>query len=275
MRIRKAIILCALLICIASALLIGCGEKQNRTVILATTTSTYDTGLLDQIEPLFLEKTGYTLKIVAVGTGEALRMGREKAADVLLVHAKPAEEKFIAQGHGVERVPVMHNDFVILGPQSNPAQIGMNDLAVDAFKTIAVSKVPFVSRGDNSGTYKKEQSIWKEAGTKPDKRWYIETGQGMGASLKIADEKQAYILTDRGTFYSIETNLDLTILNAGSKQLLNHYSVIEVTPGPEKTVNTKGARAFRNFITSTQCQQLIRAFRKNNKQLFHPDVLPK
>ena len=273
MKIRTAIILSALLSCIASALLIGCGAKQNRKVILATTSSTYDTGLLDQIEPLFQEQTGYNLTIVAVGTGEALRMGREKVADVLLVHAKPAEEKFIAEGYGVERVPVMHNDFVILGPKSNPAGIGLNDMATDAFKTIAASKSNFVSRGDNSGTHKKEKSIWKESGVEPDRQWYIETGQGMGASLKIADEKQAYILSDRGTFYAMEANLKLVILNAGSQQLLNYYSVIEVTPGPERTVNTEGARAFRDFMTSKKCQELIRDFRKNNQQLFYPDVL--
>ena len=273
MKISRTILLFAVIICITCALLIGCGAKEDNTVILATTTSTYDTGLLDQIEPLFQRKTGYSLKIVAVGTGEALRMGREKVADVLLVHAKPAEEQFIAEGYGIERVPVMHNDFVVLGPQTNPAGIGLNDVAPDTFKTIAASESIFVSRGDNSGTHKKEKAIWKDAEVQPNGQWYLETGQGMGASLKIADEKKAYILSDRGTFYAMEKNLDLLILNTGGEQLLNYYSVIEVTPGPERTVNTEGARAFRDFMVSKECQELIRDFRKNNKQLFYPDAI--
>lgn len=261
------------MICIAGALLIGCGAKENRNVILATTTSAYDTGLLDQIEPLFREKTGYNLKIIAVGTGQALRMGREKIADVILVHSKPDEEEFVAKGYGIERVPVMHNDFVILGPRSNPARIGIKDATVDAFRTIATTKSLFVSRGDNSGTHKKENALWEDAGITRDPKWYIEAGQGMGASLKIADEKQAYILSDRGTFYSMENTLGLVILNPDGKHLLNFYSVIEVTPGPGDNVNTIGAHAFRDFITSKECQQLIRDFRKNNKQLFHPDAI--
>jgi len=266
-------VLCICLICTASALFIGCGEKKNLNVILATTTSTYDTGLLDQIEPLFRQETGYSLKIVAVGTGEALRMGRDKAADVLLVHAGEAEKQFVHEGYGLKRVPVMHNDFVVLGPESNPARIETDQTAGEAFKTIAAAKSKFVSRGDNSGTDKKEKSIWKNAGIEPERDWYMETGQGMAASLKIADEKKAYILSDRGTFYAIEQHLDLVILNAGSTGLLNYYSVIEVTPGRERTVNTAGARAFSQFLVSKQCQELIANFKKNNKQLFYPDAL--
>ncbi len=250
----------------------GC-RKENKTVLLATTTSIYDTGLLDEIGKVFSEYSGYIFKTVAVGTGEALRMGCEGVVDVLLVHSKPDEEEFIKKGYGIERVVVMHNDFVILGPALNPAVVEMGDSASAAFKKIARTKSLLVSRGDNSGTHKKEMQIWKKVGIEPRDDWYIESGQGMGASLNIADEKNAYILCDRGTFYSMEKRLRLRILNAGDAELINYYSVIEVKPRGKRKVNSDGARAFREFMVSEKGQKLITDFKRNGEQLFYPGVV--
>ncbi|HEY5729453.1 MAG TPA: substrate-binding domain-containing protein, partial [Anaerolineales bacterium] len=203
----------------------------NPTLILATTTSTLDSGLLDVLIPMFETESGFTVQTVAVGTGQALKMGEEGNADVLLVHAPKSEEEFMAGGFGKDRAPVMHNDFVIVGPASDPAGINGLAAASEALKKIFDSGSTFISRGDDSGTHKKELSLWESAELDPGgQAWYLETGQGMGASLIVASEKNAYTLTDRGTYLATRQNLELFILLEGDPPLLNPYHVITVNP---------------------------------------------
>ncbi len=247
--------------------------KDKKDIILATTTSTQDSGLLDVLVPLFEKQTGYTVKVIAVGTGAALRMGERGDADVLLVHAPPAEEAFMEAGHGIEREYVMYNDFVIVGPAEDPAQVrGMTD-AVAALKRIAGAKALWISRGDDSGTHKKEKALWKEAGITPGGEWYQESGQGMGATLRIASEKGAYTLTDRGTYLNLRDTLSLDILVEGDPRLYNVYHVIVVNPDKHPDINVEGARAFADFMTSPQVQDIIREYGvdKFGEPLFHVD----
>lgn len=247
----------------------------RRDLILATTTSTQDSGLLDVLIPLFEQQSGYTVKVVAVGTGAALRMGERGDADVLLVHAPEAEEAFMAAGHGSEREYVMYNDFIIVGPADDPAQIrGLTD-ASEALKRIARAGSLWISRGDDSGTHKKEKALWKAAGftyeTISSSPWYQETGQGMGATLRIASEKRGYTLTDRGTYLHLKHTLDLEVLVQGDERLYNVYHVIVVNPEKHPNVNVEGARAFADFITSPQVQDIIRAYGVDEfgEPLFH------
>lgn len=231
-------------------------------MILATTTSTQDSGLLDVLIPAFEKKSGYAVKVVAVGSGAALKMGEEGNADVLFVHSPAAEAAFMEKGFGDERRLVMHNDFVIVGPSADPAGIkGLS--AVGALKKIAAAEATFVARGDESGTSTKELGLWKKAeldpkGTMP--AWYIETGQGMGATLTIASEKGAYTLTDRATFLANKANLSLEILLEGENALLNIYHVITVSPAKWPEVNTAGAEAFAEFVLSAEGREIISAF---------------
>ncbi|NPA91260.1 MAG: extracellular solute-binding protein [Chloroflexi bacterium] len=250
---------------------------QHKELILATTTSTRDSGLLDVLVPLFEQQTGYHVKVIAVGTGAALRMGEKGDADVLLVHAPPAEEAFMKAGHGIEREYVMYNDFVIVGPEEDPAHIrGMKD-AVQALKKIAQAQALWISRGDDSGTHKKERALWKEAGFDPSELpaqpWYQETGQGMGATLRIASEKGAYTLTDRATYLNLHDTLTLQILVEGDPRLYNVYHVIVVNPDKNPNINVEGARAFVDFLTSPQVQDIIRSYGvdKFGQPLFHVD----
>jgi tungstate transport system substrate-binding protein len=248
----------------------------NPNLILATTTSTQDSGLLDVLVPLFQEQTGFTVQTVAVGSGQAMQMGTDCNADVLLVHSPAAEKTFMDEGSGKERELVMHNDFIIVGPAADPAGIkGMS--AADSFKAIAAAEAPFVARADKSGTSTKELGIWKSAEidpatTKP--AWYLETGQGMGASLTIASEKGAYTLTDRATYLANKGNLQLDILAEGEKALLNIYHVITVNP--EKCIknNYDGAVAFKDFMVSPATQEVIGQFgtEKFGQPLFTPDA---
>ncbi len=247
----------------------------RRDLILATTTSTQDSGLLDVLVPLFEQQSGYTVKVVAVGTGAALRMGERGDADVLLVHAPEAEEAFMAAGHGSEREYVMYNDFIIVGPANDPAHIrGLTD-AADALKRIAEAGSLWISRGDDSGTHKKEKALWRAAGfayeSISSSPWYQETGQGMGATLRIASEKGGYTLTDRGTYLHLKHTLDLDILVQGDERLYNVYHVIVVNPEKHPNVNVEGARAFADFITSPQVQDIIRAYGVDEfgEPLFH------
>jgi tungstate transport system substrate-binding protein len=259
-------------------LLSACGPAAptNPNIILATTTSTQDSGLLDVLVPLFQEQTGYVVQTVAVGSGAAMQMGTDCNADVLLVHSPSAEKTFMDEGSGKERELVMHNDFIIVGPASDPAGIkGMK--AADAFKAIAAAEAPFVARADKSGTSTKELGIWKTAEldpatTKP--AWYIETGQGMGASLIIASEKGAYILTDRATYLANKDTLDLDILAEGEKALLNIYHVITVNPEKCPKINTDGAVAFKDFMIDAKTQEVIGQFgtEKFGQPLFTPDA---
>jgi len=248
----------------------------NPNLILATTTSTQDSGLLDVLVPMFEAQTGYIVQTVAVGTGEALKMGEEGNADVLLVHAPSSEVTFMDGGFGKDRMLVMHNDFIIVGPADDPAAI--NGLGPkDAFLAIYNAGVNFVSRGDDSGTHKKEVSFWKKAEKDPAAEkpaWFIETGQGMGASLTVASEKQAYILTDRATFLANKDKLQLEILLEGNNALLNVYHVITVNPDKWPAVNYEGAMAFAKFITDPATQAVIAEFglEKFGQPLFYPDA---
>lgn len=246
-------------------------RPSPRDLILATTTSTRDSGLLDVLVPMFEQETGYTVKVVVVGTGAALRMGANGDADVLLVHAPEAEEQFMAEGHGSERLLVMYNDFVIVGPAEDPAGVrGMGD-AVAALGRVAQAEVLWLSRGDDSGTHKKEKKLWKEAGITPSGTWYQESGQGMGATLRIASEKGAYTLTDRATYLNLRHTLDLEVLVKGDSRLFNVYHVIVVNPEKHPGVNVEGAQAFADFITSPQVQDIIRAYGVDRfgEPLFH------
>lgn len=229
---------------------------------------------MDVLLPAFTAKTGYTVQLVAVGSGQALKIGEQGNADVILLHSPAAEKEFVANGFGIDRRLVMHNDFVIVGPASDPAGI-RGENPVDALKKIFASRVTFVSRGDDSGTHVKELALWKNAGLDPaGEDWYLETGQGQGATLSIASEKGGYALTDRGTFLAYKSNVDLEILVEGDPFLLNVYHVITVNPEKFPKVNLEGAKAFAKFITSDEGQKIIADFGvdKFGQPLFFPDA---
>jgi len=251
-------------------------KPANPNLILATTTSTQDSGLLDVLIPLFEKETGFKVQTVAVGSGQAMEMGQQGNADVLLVHSPSAEKTFMSEGYGKDRALIMHNDFIIVGPADDPARIkGLS--AVDAFKAIAAAETPFVARADKSGTSTKELGIWKKAELDPataKPAWYIETGQGMGASLIIASEKGGYILTDRATFLANKANLQLELLVEGDNSLLNVYHVITVNPDKWPKVNYDGATAFMKFMTDPATQEAIGKFgvEKFGQPLFIPDA---
>ncbi len=248
----------------------------NPDLILATTTSTQDSGLLDVLVPLFEQETGYKLKVVAVGTGAALQMGQEGNADVLLVHAPSSEKTYMDGGFGKERFLIMHNDFIVVGPAADPAGIKGDASAADAFKKIAESQAPFISRGDNSGTNTKELALWKSAGIDVSQKpaWYTESGQGMGATLTIASEKNAYTLTDRATYLANKANLQLDLLVEKDNSLLNVYHVITVNPEKWPKINYDGAIAFAKWLTEPTTQQVIGSFgvEKFGQPLFIPDA---
>jgi len=243
-------------------------------VILATTTSTQDSGLLDILVPLFEKKTGYFLKTVSVGTGQALALGGRGEADVVLVHAPEAEKKYVAEGTLINRRLVMHNDFIIIGPEADPANVRGRKRAVGAFRRIAAAKAPFVSRGDNSGTNILEKKLWKQAGIEPEGSWYLQSGQGMGQTLGIASEKLAYTLTDRGTYLALKKRVALDILVERDGPLLNIYSVMEVNPSRFPKVNASGGKAFADFMVSAGAQAVIKTFgvEKFGEPLFFPDA---
>jgi len=261
---------------LVSVLLFGCASQPtNTTLILATTTSTQDSGLLDVLIPLFETESGYTVQTVAVGTGQALKMGEEGNADVLLVHAPKSEEEFMANGFGKDRAAVMHNDFVIVGPASDPAGIKGMTSVVDALTHIYESGSTFVSRGDDSGTHKKEIGLWSEGVLDPSgQAWYLETGQGMGSTLIVASEKNAYTMTDRSTYLALQENLELEILLDGAPPLLNPYHVMTVNPEKWADVNYEGAMAFYNFMIAPETQKVIAEFGvdKYGQPLFFPDA---
>jgi tungstate transport system substrate-binding protein len=250
-------------------------QAQEKTVILATTTSTQDSGLLDVLIPIFERKTGYFVKTIAVGSGQAMAMGQKGEADVLLVHSPTAEKKFIAEGYGVNRRLIMHNDYIIVGPPDDPAKIKGLKLASDAFKKIASVQALFLSRADKSGTHSKEMDIWKAPGIKPEgEKWYQQTGLGMGQTLSVTAEKKGYTLADRGTYLALKKNLGLDILVEGDAILLNIYHVIEVNPAKWPKVNVPGGKAFADFMVSNETQAIIKTFGvdKFGSPLFFPDV---
>ena len=253
----------------------GKDAPKQKNIILATTTSTQDTGLLDVLIPIFEKETGYFVKTIAVGSGQAMAMGQKGEADVLLVHSPDAEKKFVADGFGVNRQLVMHNDFVIVGPASDPAKIEGTKSSAEALNLIANANALFVSRGDNSGTHAKEKTLWKKADINPvGQKWYQETGLGMGQTLNVAAEKKGYTLADRGTYLALKKNLGLDILVEGDVALLNIYHVIEVNVDKWPKVNVEGAKAFAEFMVSKKTQGIIKTFGidKFGSPLFFPDA---
>ncbi len=263
----RALIALSLLLAPASP-----AQAQSATVILATTTSTQDSGLLDVLVPMFEKKTGLTVKTISVGTGQALALAARGEADVALVHAADLEKKYLAERKMLNRRLVMYNDFVIIGPAADPARIRGGPRAADALKRIAESQSRFVSRGDKSGTHLVELNLWKQAGVEPRGAWYIESGQGMGATLGIANDRQAYTITDRGTYLAFRKRVALPILVEKDKPLLNIYSVMEINPANGARVNTAGGRAFVDFMLSPEVQAVIKTFGVNTygQPLFVP-----
>ncbi len=267
--------LVALLLFAAALALLGAACRSGNVVILATTTSTFDSGLLDTLVPAFEEEPDYNVKVIAVGTGQALEMGRRGDADVLLVHAPTAEEEFIAEGYGVNRQLVMHNDFILVGPADDPAGVGGTSDALSALQAIAKIGAPFISRGDDSGTHKLELSLWEALGSDPSgESWYAEAGQGMAATLQVANQRDAYTISDRATYLVQTNNLDVTLLYEGDPRLLNIYHVMQVDPERFGAVNADGAEAFVDFLVSERAQALIRDFGidRFDQPLFVPDA---
>ena len=248
------------------------GFDREKTVRLATTTSTENSGLLNDLLPRFEEATGYEVHVIAVGTGKALRMGRDGDVDVVLVHAPAAEQKFVDEGYGEQRLPVMFNDFVLVGPDRDPAGLKKAKDVSDALGRIAAGQDVFVSRGDDSGTHKKELSLWKQAGVVPGGSWYREAGQGMGKVLQMADEMNAYTLTDRGTWLAYRDKSRLMVAYQGDEGLFNPYAIIEVSATRYPDLNHKAARALIEWIRGSEGQEAIAAFRKSGEPLFTPSA---
>ena len=246
----------------------------GRPVILSTTTSTQDSGLLDVLVPIFEKKTGTTVKTISVGTGQALALAAKGEADVCLVHAPDSEKKYVADGLLLNRRLVMHNDYIVVGPTEDPAKIKGLASAADALKRIAEAKAAFVSRGDNSGTHQLEKKLWKEAKLEPAGAWYLQAGQGMGATLGIASEKRAYALTDRGTFLAFQKRVQLVNLVEKDRILLNIYSVLEANATKFPRVNAAGGKAFADFMLSKEVLEIIKTFGvdKYGEPLFFPDA---
>jgi tungstate transport system substrate-binding protein len=265
---KKAIVI-TLVVCVAAAALWADQERLR----LATTTSTENSGLLNELVPPFERKTGIKVDVIAVGTGKALALGENGDVDIVLVHARPAEDAFVAAGYGVNRRDVMHNDFVILGPSGDPAGIrGMTD-AAEALKRIATRQSSFISRGDDSGTHQKEKALWARAGITPSGRWYKEAGQGMGAVITMSDDMQAYTLADRGTYLSMKDKIALQVLVEGDPELFNPYGIIAVNPDRHPHVNYEAAMRFIAWITSTEGQRIIGGFKREGQLLFFPDAV--
>ena len=249
---------------------------QDKSIVVSSTTSTQDSGLFGYILPLFKEKTGIDVKVIAQGTGQALDTGRRGDSDVVFVHAKSAEEKFLAEGEGVKRYPVMYNDFVLIGPKSDPAGIkGMKDIA-KALQTIKDKQADFISRGDRSGTHIAELALWnKDAGIDIEKEkgpWYKSIGQGMGAALNTAGASNGYVLSDRGTWLSFKNKGDLQILVEGDKRLFNQYGVTLVNPAKHPNVKTELGQAFIDWLISPEGQKAIASYKINGEQLFYPNA---
>ena len=248
-------------------------QLSNPALILATTTSTQDSGLLDVLVPEFQRQTGYTVKTISVGTGQAMALGARGEADVVLVHAPDSEKAWMEAGHGVERTLVMYNDFIIVGPPSDPISLAGATSAVEAMQKIAANGALFVSRGDNSGTHQLELKLWQDAGVDPrGTPWYQEAGQGMGQVLTIANEKEAYTITDRATYLARKATVDLTVLAEGYQSFLNVYHVMVVNPEKGNHVNVEGARAFAEFLIAPSTQETVSTFgvEKFGQPLFFP-----
>lgn len=246
---------------------------QAAPLRMATTTSTQNSGLLDILLPAFQQQTGIEVHVIAVGTGKALKMGRDGDVDVVMVHAVAAEEKFVAEGFGTDRVQFMYNDFVIVGPKSDPAGIMKAPSVTEAMARIMSSQSRFISRGDDSGTHKKEKSLWQAANIQPTGTWYIEAGQGMGKVLQMANELDGYTLTDRGTWLAYKAKVGLSLLNEGDNKLSNPYGIIAVNPGKHPDTNFADAKTLIDWVSSKTGQELIRDYRLHGEPLFIPLLL--
>lgn len=248
---------------------------QDRTITVASTTSTEQSGLFGHLLPLFSKAEGISVKVVAVGTGQALDIGRRGDADVVFVHDRPAEDKFMSEGQGVKRFDVMYNDFVIIGPRSDPARISGSKDVVEALRKIATAKATFISRGDKSGTHAAELRLWKEAGVDlgaGKDHWYREIGQGMGPALNMASSSNAYLLSDRGTWLSFKNRGELAILTEGDKRLFNQYGVMLVNPEKHPSVKVKDGQAFIDWLVSPKGQEAIAGYKVGGEQLFFPNA---
>ena len=268
----RPVALLALVLLLAPATALRGQPAASRTLILSTTTSTQDAGLLDVLVPQFERQTGYSVKTISVGTGQALALAARGEADVTLAHAPAQEKKYVEDGKMLNRRLVMYNDFVVIGPEADPAKIRGEKSAVAALRRIAERKARFLSRGDKSGTHSLELGLWKQAGITPGAPWYSESGQGMGATLGIADDRHAYTITDRGTLLAFAKRVALKILVEGDRPLLNLYSVMEVNPANGPRVNAAAGRAFADFMLSPETQQIIKTFGvdKYGQPLFVP-----
>lgn len=252
-------------------LLVSSANAETR-LRMSTTTSTEDSGLLNVLLPPFEKANNLKMDVVSVGTGKALKLGENGDVDVVFVHARPAEDKFVAAGFGVDRRDVMYNDYVIVGPKSDPAGLKNAKSAVEALKILSEGKAPFISRGDESGTHQMEKTLWKDAGISPKGAWYVEAGQGMGAVLQMAHDKQGYTLADRGTYVSQAGKLDLTIVCEGDKALFNPYGVIAVNPKKHPTAQYDLAKKFIAYVTGPEGQKIIADYKVNGKQIFFPNA---
>jgi len=265
-------LLLALTFILAIPFQLHAGEAASKSVILSTTTSTQDSGLLDVLVPLFEKKNGTRVKTISVGTGQALALAAKGEADVALVHAPSLEKKYVAEGKLTNRRLVMYNDFIVLGPANDPAKIKSTKSSAEAMKRVAASASRFVSRGDSSGTHNLEKSLWKNAGIQPKGEWYIESGQGMGATLGIANDRNAYTISDRATYLAFRKRVTLAVLLESDKPLLNIYSVMEVNPANGPRINTVGGKAFADFMVAPETQAVIKTFgvEKFGQPLFIP-----
>jgi tungstate transport system substrate-binding protein len=273
-RTLARVVLAALLLGIAGP---HAAQAEDKFIIVQSTTSTQNSGLFEHILPKFKEKTGIDVRVVALGTGQALKNAENGDGDVVLVHSKPDEEKFVAEGWGVKRQDVMYNDFVIVGPSADPAKIAGLKEAAAGLKKIAETEAPFASRGDDSGTHKAELKLWQDAGIDPKPasgKWYLETGSGMGATLNTAVGRQAYALTDRGTWLSFANKDNLKVLVEGDPKLFNQYGVILVNPAKHPNVKAKEGQVFVDWLTGPEGQAAIASYKIDGQQLFFPDAGP-
>jgi tungstate transport system substrate-binding protein len=274
MQLRAVVLALAALIS-AAATWGGASKAQEKSIVVASTTSTQDSGLFGHILPMFKAKTGIDVKVVAQGTGQALDTGRRGDADVVFVHAKEQEETFVADGFGVKRFDVMYNDFILVGPKSDPANVRANKDIVAGLRAISERAAPFISRGDKSGTHTAELALWKAAGLDPSgtkPAWYREIGQGMGAALNTASAMSAYVLTDRGTWLSFKNKGNLEIVVEGDKRLFNQYGIMLVNPAKHPHVKKDLGQQFIDWVISTEGQSAIRSYQINGEQLFFPNA---
>ena len=258
---------------LASLVAAVCSAHAQDRLRMSTTTSTESSGLLSVLLPPFEKANNVKVDVISVGTGKALKLGENGDVDVVFVHARPLEDKFVADGYGVDRKDVMYNDYVLVGPKDDPSGVKGAKSAVEAFERISVAgKADFISRADESGTHQMEKALWKALGIKPQGKWYIEAGQGMGAVLQMANEKKAYALADRGTFIAHENKIDVVILFEGDKAMFNPYGIIAVNPQKHSSAQYNLAKKFIDYVTGPEGQKVIANFKLNGKQLFFPDA---